>query len=472
MKHFFRTFFLRISTRLTMWFGLTLLVLLSLFALFSYLAFHSSLHRDFDRHLSHETRELVPYIRFIDNGSVAFAALDELRSVAYGTDGIYGTYVRLISPQGTILYSSPNFENHIPLAVRIPRTNSNHSISREWEGKPARSSYTPMTADSGDIRGWLEVSGFEWSLHQELYRLRVALLLGITLSMILAMGGGYWLARRALRPVAALTEAADEIRATKLTARLPTSFGVRDELTDLAESFNKMLSRIEASFDRERRFTDNAAHELLTPLTTMRNGIEVALRRERTREAYQQALESMMLDVEELTETVQGLLQLARVDRLKELPRRRVDLSRIVHQHTNRFQDRAVGKGIKLQQKILPHVHVLADEGRIGEVIDNLVDNAIKYSPDGATVTVEVSRQDDNGRLIVSDTGMGFDPEAKERLFDRFYRADAKEVQAQHGSGLGLAIVQAITFVYGGKISAESDGINCGSRFVVSLPTA
>ncbi len=470
MKQVFRQQFLRISTRLTMWYGLTLLILLSLFALFSYLFFHASLHRDFDRHLSHETRQLMPFIRFTDNGPLAFAPLDELRSVAYETDGIYGTYVRLLSSDGLVLYRSPNFENHSPLAVRLPAMQSDKSFSQEWEGEPARSSYTPLTDAAGDLRGWLEVSGFEWSLHQELYRLRLTLFIGIVLSMLLAMAGGYLLARRALQPVAALTEAADKIRATNLSARLPTSFGVRDELTNLAETFNKMISRIEASFDRERRFTDNAAHELLTPLTTVRNGIEIALRRERSPEAYQSALGSMMLDVDEMTETVQGLLQLARVDRLHELPKKPVDLSRVVQEHVNRFRQRAVRKGINLQQYIARHVYILAEEGRIGEVIDNLVENAIKYSPEGAKVTVEVSRHNGQVQLVVSDTGIGFNPEQQERIFDRFYRADAKEVQARHGSGLGLAIVQAITQMYGGSVSAHSDGLQRGSRFEVCFP--
>jgi signal transduction histidine kinase len=106
----------------------------------------------------------------------------------------------------------------------------------------------------------------------------------------------------------------------------------------------------------------------------------------------------------------------------------------------------------------------------VGEVIDNLVDNAIKYTPEGATVTIEVKSRDSQGLLVVSDTGIGFSPEQKERLFDRFYRADAKEVQARHGSGLGLAIVQAITQVYGGSVVAHSDGLGRGSRFEVRLP--
>lgn len=469
MSHPFSQLRLRISTRLTMWYGLTLLILLSLFSLFCYLFFHASLHRDFDRHLAHEQRQLLPFIKYVD-GQPAFAALDELNAVAYRTDGVYGTYVRLLTPEGEVLYRSPNFEDHSRLSVQLPGVMQERTLSRTWEGDPARTVYSPLVQEGAGLQGWLEVTGFEWSLHQELNRLRVALIVGILFSVLLAIGGGYLLARRSLRPVAALTEAANEIRATDLSARLPTSFGVRDELTDLAETFNEMIVRIETSFDRERRFTDNAAHELLTPLTTMRNTVEIALRRKRDPETYQETLRSMMVDVDEMTETVQGLLQLARVDRVQELPRTPVDLSRVVREHVDRFRERASREGIDLTQHVEPNVHVLAERGRLGEVVDNLMDNAIKYTPEGGHVTVDVRSHDGQAQLVVEDAGIGFDAEQGDRLFDRFYRADTPEVQARHGSGLGLAIVQAIVQVYGGSVAAHSGGLQQGSRFEVCLP--
>ena len=469
MKHLFSRLHLRISTRLTGWYGITLFVLLSLFALFCYLFFHASLHRDFDRHLTHEKRQLLPYIRFEGAGPPAFASLDDLRSVAYETDGVYGTYVRLLSTDGSVLYRSPNFGSHLPLPVLVPDEAEVRTLSRVWEGEAARTVYTPLL-ENGVVRGWLEVTGFEWSLHQELYRLRLAMLIGIVLSVLLAIGGGFLLARRALRPVATITEAANQIRATDLSARLPSSFGVRDELTDLAETFNEMIGRIESSFERERRFTDNAAHELLTPLTTLRNGIEIALRRERTPQSYRDTLSSMLIDVDEMAETVQGLLQLARVDRLHELPREPVDLSRAVREQAGRLQERFKHDNVEIALRIQPGVHVLADERRLGEIVENLVDNAVKYSTGPGSITVEVFRRGSDAVLAVSDAGIGFTEAQRRQLFDRFYRADSTEVQARQGSGLGLAVVESIAHAYGGSVDARSPGPMQGSRFEVRLP--
>lgn len=462
---------LRISTRLTLWYGLTLLILLSLFALFSYVYFLTTLDHDFDRHLAHEKRQLLPYVRITDDAP-AFTRLDELRSVAYQTDGAYGTFVRLATADGEVVYRSPNFEGHLPLGFDAPDAARESTVSRNWGGEAVRSVYTPLRDDARRVQGWLEVTGFEWTLHQELANLRTSMLAGVLLGVLLAIGGGYLLAKRALQPVASLTEAAREIHAKDLSTRLPTSFGLRDELTDLAETFNNMIERIEASFERERRFTNNAAHEILTPLATIQNSAEIALRRERTPDSYRQVIGAILKDAAEMTDTVRGLLQLARIDRIEELPRDEVDLALVVKEHTNRMRERARSDAIVVDAQVNEPVMVMADAGRLGEVVENLIDNALKYTPSEGRVSISVARQDGTAHLAVTDTGVGFEPEQAEHLFDRFYRADLPEVQARSGSGLGLAIVKAIVELYGGRVSACSEGRGMGSRFDVELPVA
>lgn len=462
---------LSVSTRLTLWYGLTLLILLSLFAAFSYANFHVSLHRDFDQHLMHEMNELMPFVR-LDEAQPTFASLDDLRSVAYQTDGIYGTYVRLISAGGEVLYRSPNFEGHHRLPVHLPDEVAETTFSRDWDGRPSRTRYAPLVKPEGTLSGWLEVTGFEWSLHQELERLGQALVLSIVVGMLLAIAGGFLLSRRALQPVAALTEAANTIKATDLSARLPTHFGVRDELTDLTETFNSMIERLEASFNRERRFSSNAAHELLTPLTTMRSSVEVVLRKEREAARYQKTLRTILVDMEEMSETIRGLLELSRAERLAELPRERVDLGRLSRDHAARFQGRAASRDIEQQLCVAPAVYVMGDASHLGEVIDNLLDNALKYTPAGGRITLEVTGDGQEARLRVCDTGIGFTEEQAGQLFDRFYRADTSEVQAQTGSGLGLTVVQTIVQAYGGTLTARSEGLHQGSTFEVCFPHA
>ncbi|HEX8385879.1 MAG TPA: two-component sensor histidine kinase, partial [Rubricoccaceae bacterium] len=161
---------LSISARLALWFGLALLLLLSAFAAVVYGSFHALLHRDFDRHLQHEEHELMPYVVLGADGP-AFAGLGALRSVAYSTDGVFGTYVRLLGPDGRVRYQSPNFEGHGTLPVFVPATQETASESRTWQGEPARTRAIPLRGPEGRLAGWLELTGFEWSLHQGLHQL-------------------------------------------------------------------------------------------------------------------------------------------------------------------------------------------------------------------------------------------------------------------------------------------------------------
>jgi signal transduction histidine kinase len=457
-----------ISVRLTLWYVTTLLVVLGLFAAFSYAAFHMARHRDFDQHLIHETRQIMPFVQE-RAGMPVFVALDTLRSVAYQTDGIYGTYVRLLRADGSVVYESPNFARHELLPVRVQPVWEVQVYSHAWEGKPARTRYTPLFAEGGRLFGWLEVTGFEWSLHRELHHLGLVLGLGIVLGVLLAAVGGYWLARRALQPVALLTATARQMGADNLEARLPVPSGVQDELTELAQTFNELLTRLAASLERERRFTDNAAHELLTPLSALRSELEVALRRPRQVVYYREVLEEALRDVERMTETVRGLLHLARLERTDAHERARPTY--LVERYRSRLKDWQVRlKQAELRfDAVLPeHAWVCAVPEYLDEVLDNLLSNACKYTPPGGHVRVEVHQLNGQVRLRISDSGVGFTPEEAAHLFDRFYRGSSAE--GKPGSGLGLAIVRAIVQACGGSVRAWSPGPGKGSTFEVYWP--
>lgn len=460
---------LSISTRLTLWYGLTVLILLSLLAIFSYTNFHLNRHRDFDQHLAHEIRELTPFL-YIEGEHPMFVNLDRLRSVAFQTHGLQSTYVRLISTDGRLLYRSPNFLAHPELPIALPETVAETTMSRDWDDNPARTVYKPLFNSDGMPKGWLEVTGFEWSLHEQLHRLQRGLIAGIALSVLLAIIAGYLLARRALQPVVALTYAANRIRATDLSTRLPVRPGVRDELSDLAETFNTMLQRLQNSFERERRFSDNAAHELLTPLATLANRTEIALRRGRTPETYEKTLREILIDIEELTDTVRGLLQLSRAERLKEIPKEPVDLSLVAERCVKRFRSPADSKNQQLTLEADPDVIVEGKAQQLGEVIDNLLDNAVKYTPEGGWIRVTVHRNGDQAVVQVADDGVGFTEAEGRHLFDRFYRAENAATQSRSGSGLGLAIVENIVRAFGGEFSAHSEGLGSGSVFEVQFP--
>ena len=208
----------------------------------------------------------------------------------------------------------------------------------------------------------------------------------------------------------------------------------------------------------------------MTPLATLRSEAEVALRREREPAAYRETLGRVVEDVAEMTGTVRGLLQLARAESLSRPEGERLDLGELVARRAERFRGTADEKGVGLSVEAADGVRVNAEAAPLAEVVDNLVVNAVKYTPPGGRVWVRLSHAGGAARLEVEDTGPGFDDATCERLFDRFFRADTPEVQAEPGSGLGLAIVRAIVEGYGGTVGCASDGPGRGATFWAELP--
>jgi len=461
-----------ISVRLSLWYALALLLLLSAFAVFCYAGYHAAVHRSFDRHLEHEFDAIAPLVEVRD-GQLDGRALDASAAVATRQQGANGTYVRLLSVEGRVVYASPNLSGRPALPVALPEDGGRRSLSRTWAGDPARTLVAPVVR-GGRAVGFVEVTGVECARHRELRELATLLVLGVLTGVLVALGAGWWLARRALRPVAVLTAAAARMSAdgARLGERLPADFETDDELTRLAETVNGLLARLEASVERERRFTANAAHELLTPLATLRSEAEVTLRRERDAPAYREVLAHVVEDAAAMAATVQGLLRLARVEALPAPPEGVLDLGALVRDRVARLRPMAEAKGLALDLRAEPDVTVAAEAAPLADVVDNLVSNAVKYTPPGGRVTVSLGRAGGAGavRLEVADSGVGFDPAEGPRLFDRFHRADTPEVQAEAGSGLGLAIARAVVEGYGGAVGCASDGPGEGARFWAELP--
>jgi signal transduction histidine kinase len=288
--------------------------------------------------------------------------------------------------------------------------------------------------------------------------------------MLLALAGGYLLARHALRPVARLTEAARRITAPDLSVRLRSNARFRDEMTDLAETFNRMIARLESSFQRERRFTADAAHEIKNPLAALRNEAEVTLRRDRDPDAYRSALETILTDARRLGTLVDQLLELAHIEADAGAGPVATDVLRLGTEAVERWQQRAPSHRIGLAPGCTGPVRLSVHPAHLTTVLDNLLENALKYTPEGGRAELGILQEGNEAVLSVTDTGIGLDPETTPRLFDRFYRADTPAVQAQPGSGLGLAIAQAIVHHYGGTLAVNSAGPGRGSTFEVRFP--
>jgi len=312
----------------------------------------------------------------------------------------------------------------------------------------------------------------EERMEAQLREILVVLVLGLPVVVALAGVGGYVLARRALAPIDQLGAEARRMTAERLHERLSVP-NARDEIGRLASVINDTLARLESSFDQLRRFTADASHELRTPLSVMRGIGEMGLREPRTPAEYQDAIGSMLEEVDRLTRLVDTLLRLSRGDAgTVRLVRNAVDLGQLTRDVVSSLGILAEERKQRLDLDIRENVHISADRLVLRDAITNVVDNAIKYSPKGSTISVRVSAEGHDAAVTVADEGPGISADHRERVFDRFYRIDEGRSREMGGTGLGLAIARWAVEANGGRISVDSAGRGATFRIVLPLAVA
>lgn len=381
-------------------------------------------------------------------------------------------FIRLLDADGVTLSLAPALlveeqlsQDVVRAALRGETLLSTVSIDDD----PVRVITMPVIAGDRAV-GVLQVGLSRENVQEDLLELLGSLTLAAPFVLAGALAGGYVLAARALAPVAAITARAASINARDLSARLNLRLP-DDELGRLARTFDSMLERIEDAFERQRRFTGDAAHELRTPLSLMRSEVDLALARPRTPAEYREALTGLESDLQRLTGLVGTLLELARSDSgTLELERGEIDVAELLDLVREQFAAEAEGAGVGLILDVRPCTAV-ADEDRLLQVLVNLVDNALNHTPRAGSVTLGCSPLPGDGgvRIWVTDTGAGIAPEHLPRLFDRFYRVDTGRTRAKGGTGLGLSISNAIVAAHGGTLTGTSTP-GRGATFEVMLP--
>jgi heavy metal sensor kinase len=278
--------------------------------------------------------------------------------------------------------------------------------------------------------------------------------------------GGWWLARRALVPVERMTASAERIGVDQLGERVAVP-RAQDELAHLARTLNGMLARIEGGVAEQRRLIADTSHELRTPLAAMLAELDVSLREDDLSPSARAVLLSVREEAERLGRTVDDLLTLAAGDdgRLVARPEP-ADLADVAARVQAALRPLAERRRVRVERRGDP-AGVLADAELLAHALRNVVENAIKFGPEGGTVIVTTETGDGWSRVVVEDEGPGVPPELRERVFDRFFRADASRTRATGGSGLGLAIARDIVAAHDGRVWIRDDG-----AFVVELPAA
>ena len=375
-------------------------------------------------------------------------------------------FVQLFSPSGELLWSSEH----------TPHEEWTHRFQGATAGAPiVCGEYRMLRQPLDEPRMVIRIGVSTQRVARDLADFTSAVLVIGGIVLVLTPGAGYLLAGRATHPVSQLIDTAARLQPARLDERLPLS-GTNDELDRLSETVNGLLDRIARYLEQNRKFNENAAHELRTPLAAIQNALEVLLLRDRTAEAYKEGVLVLLDEVNQLRVLVNKLLLLAESDAGQMCPvREPTRLDRIVQSAAEMFSAAAEAKGVGLYVGRLDTVTLVADPTALRQVVNNLLDNAIKYTAAGGRVVAEVKREELSGECLlrVRDTGIGITAGDLPNIFQRFYRADKSRARdrVQRGSGLGLSICQAIVEAHAGTIRLES-APGTGTAVTVELPTS
>ena len=459
-----------LRVRLTLWYGTALALILVVFGGALYAVLAHGLRDQIDRSLE-ETVSVT--VRALEQHRVGpFLPFEDL-AAEFPELAVLDKSFQIFSPAGKVTIQSPNLSRlDIPLSRAALEGGlsgrATFESARFRDGSSFRLLSAPILFD-GALVNIIQVGTSLRPVEEMLHRLVLVLLVSLPVALAVALGGGWFLAGRALRPVEAITLAARRIAAGDLTQRLTVAHS-QDEIGRLSATFNDMIARLEASFRQVRQFSADASHELRTPLTVMKGETELALRRARPSEDYRLVLESSLEEIDRMARIVDELLFLSRADlgevRIESQP---VRLDALVEDVQRQAAVLGQEQDVQVSVGVVEPVTVQGDELRLRELLLNLVDNAVKYSRPGGKVTLALARDGATARLSVTDQGIGIPAEAQARIFDRFYRADDARAHAKKGTGLGLSICKWIVEAHHGRIEVQSTAGE-GSKFTVVLP--
>jgi heavy metal sensor kinase len=440
---------LNIRWKLTLWYGGVLAVVLFLFSGTIYLTMRYQLLERTDQGLAEELADVRYEVKRADNSKSLLEWLDRRFARHEGFD------FQITQPSGERFFVNTRLaDKTLPVSEEVggdgPRYETVELTGRgRW-----RIVTEEMPGPEGPLR--VQVARSLASYDHELRELLTAFLLTGPLTLLLAVAGGYFLARRALAPVQRITETADQITADRLSQRVEVA-NPHDELGALGQTLNRMIGRLERSFAEMQQFTADAAHELRTPLAVIRNEAEVALRSPRSPDEYCHVLSNLLEETNRLTGIADQLLFLCRNDAGLNPPvREDVRGDELLGEVVGNMRLVAEAKGVVLTVVENPVVQMLSDSRQLRRVLYNLLDNAIKYTDAGGRVTVRSEVHADRWAVSVTDTGLGIAPEHLPRVFDRFYRVDPSRTGDGDGAGLGLAICQSILKGLASRIAVDS----------------
>lgn len=459
-----------IRFRLVLWYSGLLAVLLAAFSGFIYLTLEQILENNLRDTLGKEAQTIGDALLSKISQSGDRYVIDEIEE--HFAPRTTNHFLRVSRANGMVIYQSgqPNDSSFDP--AQVPGAILDDAAS--WQNYAMPNGkwlfvYSLTYSSPEGMKFTIQAGASNAPIENVLRSLLSTLAIALPLIVIAAIGGGYVLLRSALKPLGQIATIAETITSRNLNERIPET-RTGDEVEQLAESLNRMMARLEESFQQIHRFSADASHEIRTPLAILRAELEDLLRMPHLTVEHRESISSALEEAERLSRIVEQLLEMTRLEAGETLSNlTRFDLTALTESAIDQLRLLADEKNIQLRFEGTQSLDVLGDPIRLGQVVVNLVDNAIKYTASGGLISVSISSAGNMAILEVHDTGMGIPESAIPHIFERFYRVNGDRSRQLGGTGLGLAIVKSICTAFGGSVSVQSE-TGSGTTFRVELP--
>ena len=417
-----------------------------------------------DRDILLEKEEVFSNL-FWRNDSIIINKMPEWDEAEHSKVEVNPTFLQIVDNKGNVVFHSTNLLEDVFLFD--PHNTNETFFNSELSNQKIRLGQFPVKNDVGKNIGQLTIAISQQESFVILNNLLLVLLVAFPLMLIVQFVASSWAASKAIAPVNQLIETASGISDFNVGTRLVLPVR-RDELYELTQTINDLLARIEASIHQQRQFTSDASHEIRTPLAAIRGTLEVLIRKHREPKFYEEKIYSVISQVDRLNALLDQLLQFSRIESgIATAKKEYVKIDQTIYSLQDKWREDAIRRKIALHLQIPPDSTVVADSFYLELILDNLVNNAIKYSNEGGNVFLVWNK--DKKTLKVQDDGIGISEADLPRIFDRFFRVDESRSSLIKGNGLGLSIVKKLAEVQDITLLVESKA-GLGSSFTLQFP--
>ena len=427
----------------------------------------NQVYSDLDRSLRYEAAKHLKEISLVDS-TIRFSHMGEWQEREHREVQVDPVFIQVNDRRGRLMDRSPNLKHDQLTFASTP--NGPTPLNSLLRGKVIRQVQVPVAGQAGRApAGYLLAAISAEAAQRGLDSLRMVLLGSFPLVLLVLFGIARGLAGRNIAPIAAITASTDRITRHNLTERvaLPPR---PDELHTLATAINGLLQRIERAVEREKQFTADASHELRTPLAVLKGTLEVLIRKPRTSAEYVENITLSIREINRLTHLVDQLLLLARFENdTKNLNQQELSVLSSVHDVLHRQRNEVNARQIRVDVDDADTTALISDPYLVDLILDNVLANAVKYSPAGSLITVELHQGNDGLCCIITDQGIGIRPDDLERIFNPLFRSDALSHKEIGGTGLGLSIVAKACALLGIRLDVQSK-LGHGSTFALHFP--